>query len=138
MDEYTVNIEALLESKDTLSCIKELFRSVQKNGYVTPKKYFESVSDTDLHTLSSLVEQMSSEEASDLEQFEAQEHIMLMTIGFLIGEGTEINEDTVMSGSSIVVLMVTLESLARKNLVKVYRENWCLSGEQDKVWVERI
>ena len=138
MDEYTVNIDALIERKDTLSCIKELFRAVQKSGYITPKRYFESISDTDLHTLSALVEQMSSDEASDHEQFEAQEHIMLMTIGFLVGEGTEINEETVTVGSSLVVLMVTLESLARKNLVRVFRENWALSADPELIWVERI
>lgn len=138
MDEYTVNIDTILESKETMSCVKDLFRSVKENGYITPKTYFESISDLDLNTLMQLADRMNSEESTSQEQFEAQEHIMLMTIGLLVGEGTEINEETVVNGSSLVVLMITCESLARKGLVKPHRDNWCMTGEQDKIWVERI
>jgi hypothetical protein len=136
--EYTINIDEIIKNKDTISCIKDLFRSLKEFGYVTPKSYFESMSDYDLHQLNVLVEQMSSEEASPLEQFEAQEHVMLLTIGFLVGEGTEINEDTVTNGSSLTVLMITLESLARQGLVKVHRDKWCLTGAESDIWVERI
>lgn len=136
--EYTIKIDEIIKNKETISCIKDLFRSLKEFGYITPKSYFESISDHDLKQLNVLVDQMSSEEVSELEQFEAQEHVMLLTIGLLVGEGTEINESTVTNGSSLTVLMITLESLARQGLVKVHRDKWCLTGEASDVWVERM
>jgi len=136
--EYTINIDEIIKNKETISCIKDVFRSLKEFGYVTPKSYFDSISDYDLHQLITLVEQINSEETSDLEQFKAREHVMLLTIGFLVGEGTEINENTVINGCSLTVLMITLESLARHGLVKVHRDKWCLTGEASDVWVERM
>ena len=138
MDEYVINMNEILNNTDTYASIKQLFRMIKENTYVTPEQYFQTQSSVDLEVLQDLVETMNDPDATDDQQFAAQEQLMLMTIGFLVGEGVEISEDTVTEGIRLTILMVTLENLARKGLVKVHRQNWCMTGDPDKAWVERI
>jgi len=138
MDNYIINMDEIIASKDAPSFIKDLFRTVSQLGYISPQTYFETLSTPDLDTMRSLVEQMSDENAPEEIQFRAYELIMLMTIGFLIGEGTEITEETVTENSSLVIHMISLEAMARIGLVKPVRSNWSLSGDPDAIWVESI
>lgn len=139
MDEYAVNIDYILESDETYSQVRKLFRQLKERGYVTPKQYFESISDSDAFTLMNMVEEsVNSIHGSDV-QFAMTEQLMLLTIGFLLGEGSEINEQNVTEGSNAVFLMITIDSLARKGLVEAYRDKWCLNGGYPTdVWVKKI
>lgn len=134
MSNFVTNIDALLDSKIAASCVKDLFREIQKTGYATPEWYFSRLSDGDLSLLLATTNEMSKSD----EAHQADPSVVLLTVGFLIGEGLEVSDAIVIEATNQVVLMITVEALSRKGVLKPYRENWCLFGDGSKIWSEPV
>lgn len=134
MHEFAVDINKVLADINVMSCVKDVFRSLSKTGYLTPKTYFEQLSEVDLSTLMLMSADMDSEKTSEA----ALHQLTMLTIGFLVGENSPVSEGNVEESLKYVVLMITLESLARKGLIKPLRGNWCLSGDPKALWAESI
>ena len=132
---YTIDIDRIISDKRTISCLRNLFSQLKEHGYVTPKTFFNDLSDIDLQTLVELSDLTVDPKVSHEQAMEAYMQLSTCTIGLLIGEGSEINEQLVQDSFSRLITMIACESLARKGLVTVFRENWEMTGDDEKPWV---
>ena len=104
MHEFAVDINKVLADINVMSCVKDVFRSLSKTGYLTPKTYFEQLSEVDLSTLMLMSADMDSEKTSEA----ALHQLTMLTIGFLVGENSPVSEGNVEESLKYVFLFFSL------------------------------
>ena len=129
--EYLVlNIDNIIKQKDILDVIKGAALDLKNHSYLSIGDFLRNISDEDLEILSNYCNNI----------FENKHHpdevssIALLATILLTGEGLEVNEETVEEAIDATIMYITLEGLARKDLVEIYRENFTL----DPVYKELI
>lgn len=129
--EYLVlNIDNIIKQKDILGVIKGAALDLKNHSYLSIGDFLRNISDEDLEILSNYCNNI----------FENKHHpdevssIALLATILLTGEGLEVNEETVEEAIDATIMYITLEGLARKDLVEIYRENFTL----DPVYKELI
>jgi hypothetical protein len=135
MDEQeniTVVLEQVLKAKDLLSVTRLLAATLMDNPYETIGNFMSSLTNEDLKSLLNISEDVEDDKFGNLIL------ISEMLAGAEGAEPSHTDEDVTNRVSQFVVFL-TIESLARKGLVKLYRENMSFGEDAgDKILVERI
>lgn len=126
---YTVNLNNVIKDTSILAITRLLAHNLLNNPYFTLKDFLTSITDDDLAIL--------NQKAEDTEL----EDIMLITLMLIQGEGLEFNENDEKLRNNIgqMIMFLTIETLARKGLVKAYRENMSFGDDVgDRIIVEKL
>ncbi len=128
---FTLNIERCIADKQVPAVIRQLFIELRDHGYVHVGKFYGELSDIDLDTLTTLAEQTHPEAVvTQEEQDRAYEHMALLGMALLVGEGQELNEETCENSLKLVIAYTAIEGLFRAGLVEVIRDNWSMVGDE--------
>lgn len=127
---FTLNIERCIADKQIPAVIRQLFVELRDHGYVHVGKFYSELSDIDLDTLTTLAEQTHPEAAiTEDEQNTAYEHMALLGMGLLVGEGQELSEENCENSLKLAIAYTAIEGLFRAGLVEVIRDNWSMVGD---------
>lgn len=134
---YSVNLEKVVSDKALLSQTRLLAAELIQNPYLTVSDYFLGLHDNDVEEILDIAEDDSNPAYGDL---------ILITEMLTRAEGIDIDEeddekyvDLLTQRMRVFLSYAALESLARKGLVKIYRENMSFGDEyMDKKIAEAI
>lgn len=128
---FTVVYSEVAKSKGTLAVTQLLATRMMASPYCTVKDFFDMLSDNDLHKLLMIAEDQEDENFGDL-----------ILISEMIATGEGLESGTLTESTNRVNLLVSFcaaESLGRKNLVKVHRENMSFGQDMGhKIIIERL
>jgi hypothetical protein len=133
MDDNTplqLNFDKIAVHKDFLSITRMLAIDMMKNPYITPSDFLKSLSNEELQTLM---------EISDDDEHERMDEIMLISEMLATGEGLEAATlEIATERVNQFCIFLVLESLSRKNLVKLHYENMSFGEDyKDKIIAEK-
>lgn len=126
---YSLNYGEIAAHKELMAVTRLLAAEMMKTPYVVVGDFIKDLSDSDLKAL------MKAEEEQEFED------LILMSEMLACGEGCEQSStDTVFQDrTNYFITLLVIESLARKGLVRVYRENMSFHDDmRDKIVVEKI
>jgi hypothetical protein len=126
---FSVNLEKVVKDKNSSSITKLLAAKLMVQPYMSIGEFLNSLSDDDVAILLDMVEE------------EELENILLITEMLAGSEGLGGSKDVEESTIKINAManFIVLESLARKGLIKLHRENLSFGEDmQDKLIAERI
>lgn len=134
-DDFYLNYKNIAECDWLAPTIRLLAIDLQKSPYISLGDWFKSLSDRSVAELQELSEGVAEDDSESTEQ------LMLLAMMLSSAEGTcdMKSIDTLRKQLSMIVSIITFESLARKGLVRVYHENYTLGDDMgDKVVVEKL
>lgn len=131
---YTLNYEAISKSKDMMAITRLLASDLIRDGYINVGDFIRNISDNDVQSLINKIEENDQGE---------QDYKDLILVANMLaeGEGCEPaqSEDVMIERLEQLVMLLTIESLHRKGLVKAHSENYSFHEDmRDKLIVERI
>jgi hypothetical protein len=126
-----IDLKKCLNDRDTLSCIRDAFRTIGENGYLTPAEFFQNISDLDLELLSELCE-LGHENEIALRQ------ISILALALLSGSCVDINENSVYNCTNLTRSLILIERLSRAGMVIPEYDNWSVDAPDDSVLVRSI
>ena len=138
-DTFTLNIDRCIADKSNPAVIRELFKQLHDHGYINVGKYFAEMSDIDLDMLTDLADHTHPDavgESSPDEIAQAMETITLIGMALTVGEGGVLTETACEQGLKLAISYIAIESLYRKGVVNVFRENWSMTDDGSKPIVE--
>ena len=138
-DYFVVNIDKCISDKELPAVIRQIFVELKENGYLSVGDFFKGLNSTDLETLRVLAEYTNpaADEYTEDEVNQGYEAMMMLGIGLSLGEGLELSESHCEKAMKGAIIYTTIEALARKDIVDVFRENWSMSLDEDKPIVQR-
>lgn len=134
-NQYTIVFDKIVEDKKLLPSTRLLAIDLTKNGYVNIGEFFRDMPDSDLQAYLNMAEDLDSEESAE---------VLLLSEMLSVGEGLDngLNEnklELVSNRMGQLIMYLACEQLARKGLVKLYRENMSFGEDMgDKLLVERL
>ena len=116
-DEMTINYAEVTKSKDLLAVTRLLAADLIARPYMSVGDYMKSISDSDLAQLI---------EISEDDENPRYEDLILISEMLAAAEGLPgtFDLEDVQKRIATLISFLVIESLARKNLVDVYRENF--------------
>lgn len=136
-DTLTVKLEMVRNNKDFLAVTRLLASYFAANPYITIGEFLIGLSDHDLKTMLTILDESTGE---DTEGHPRLCEIVIITELLAKGEGLDSgNSKIVTERLNAFTMMLAMESLYRKGLIKIYRENFTLGDDMDdKIMCERI
>ena len=137
-NEFLISFKNVCEDNTMLPTTRLLAVDIIKNGYINVGDFFKNMPESDLQSYLHMVDEIHNENV------DAGAEVLLLSEMLAIGEGLEIgfnpNEPKTMQARlSQLIMFLSCESLARKGLVKLYRENMSFGEDMgDKMLVERL
>lgn len=131
---FTVNLDRIIASKEMLAVTKLTAAKAKMEGYITVGAFLQQLSDPDLNELMFICEAGMDDTNERLGE------VLLIAEILAVGEGIEPGTlSQVTQRMNTFIVMLTIESLYRKGLVKVYHNNMSLGEDAgDKIIVEKI
>lgn len=128
---FTLNVDRCIADKSIPAVIRNLFVELRDKGYVHVGNFFKDLTDIDLETLKELAESTHPEatNVTDEQVENAYEHMALLGMALMVGEGCELSIDNCELGLKLAITYTTVEGLFRRNLVEVIHENWSMDGD---------
>jgi hypothetical protein len=128
---FTLAYENIIKSKGLMPLTRALALDLTTQGYMSVGDFLKSLSDSDVQNLLNISENNKSEQFSE---------IVLITEMLAAGEGLALEGvDTTTARVNQFCMLIVMESLARKGLVKVFHENMSFGDEMgDKTIVEKL
>jgi len=139
-DEYgevTVNYQNVLKQKDYMAVTRLLAANLISEPYMTMRDFLIGLSDRDLKELLEILDSsMGREEDTDPRMEEA----VLIVVMLSQAEGLSAGDSQTVTGRlNAFAMILAIESLFRKKLVKIFRENMTLGEDYgSKVICEKI
>ena len=130
---FEINHDKIMNGEGMMNVTVDCCRMIKKQSYVTVGEYLNSVMTSDLQEAIDVID--AGEGDDRLGQF------ILISEMLARSEGLEAAEDfdTLHTRMQTLVNYMVIESLARKGLVKAYRENMSFGDDMAKaIVVERI
>jgi len=126
LDNYEVNLERVIEDKQTYSIIRLLAVDMQKNPYITVGEWLKSLSNKDVQ---SLVEDIAdADESND----EAMQSLVLGTLMLSRAEQVFIESDEELAkAAEMFRIFIVISSLDRKGMARAIYKNMSF-GEDAK------
>ena len=116
----TINYDIIADSNEVLPVTASLARALIINPYMIPGDFYKSLSDDELY---SILDQMDEEEGEGQDGC-VTEDVILITEMLVKAEGLASGDlDELLSRIKSTIMYFTLESLRRKNLVKIHYHN---------------
>lgn len=128
---YSVNLSKVIESQKSLAVTRMLASDLMKQPYMQIGDFFKNISDSDLVTLVDAAEPNSDN----------MDELLLIAMMLRTAEGLEAmeNEEEGKKMLGQLVTMLVMESLYRKGLIKLYRENMSFGDDMgDKIVAEKV
>jgi hypothetical protein len=121
-NEFLISFKNVSEDNTMLPTTRLLAIDIIKNGYINVGDFFKNMPESDLQSYLHMSEEIHNENV------DAGAEVLLLSEMLAIGEGLEIGFDpdepkTMQARLSQLIMFLSCESLARKGLVKLYREN---------------
>lgn len=142
---YILNIDACLNDNTTPAVVKGVLRKLSEEQYINVGEVLRDVSDNDLEMLVNFCETIKADGDPDSDHTYSQKEVeaatssmLMLTMAFVIGEGMEISNENLYGYLGTTVLYTVIESLYRKDLVKVIRENWSITDNSSRPIVQPI
>ncbi len=132
-DLYSINYEKVVACKDFLSTTRLLASNMMVNPYITVGDFLKDITDFDLQIL--------LDGSEDIEKNDIGENFILLTEMLAVGEGLQhaTSADELTSRIEQFIVFLTIESLARKKMVKVYHENFSFGEDAgENIIVEKL
>jgi hypothetical protein len=131
---FIVNLEQIIASKDILAVTKMTALEIKADGYLTVGRYLQRLSDFDLHDLMSICENVKDEQNDQIGD------VLLIAEMLATAEGLEPGTPAgIAQRMNAFIMLLTIESLHRKGLVKAHHNNMSLGEDAgNKVIVEKI
>jgi hypothetical protein len=128
---FALAYENIIKSKSLMPLTRTLALDLTTQGYMSVGDFLKSLSDSDVQNLLNISENNKSEQFSE---------IVLITEMLAAGEGLALEGvDTTTARVNQFCMLIVIESLARKGLVKVFHENMSFGDEMgDKTIVEKL
>ena len=136
-EEVTVNYQNVLKQNDFMAVTRLLAANLISEPYMTMRDFLIGLSDRDLKELLEILDSsMGREEDTDPRMEEA----VLIVVMLSQAEGLSAGDSqTVTSRLNAFAMILAIESLFRKKLVKIFRENMTLGEDYDsKIICEKI
>lgn len=130
---YSLNFPKIVESKEFLSTTRLLAAKMMVNPYITVGDFLKSLSDDDLRVL--------MHRADIVDEGNNGGDFILLSEMLATGEGLNSSEDAdeVTKRVNSFIMYLTIESLYRKGMVEIFRENFSFGEDAgDKVIVKPI
>lgn len=131
-EKFTLVYENIIKAKDLMPITRALALDLSNAGYISVGDFLRDMNDNDLVNLLDISEDEEREEYSQ---------ILLISEMLATGEGLSPsdNSEEFANRMTQLIMLLAIESLHRKGLVKVYRENMSFGSDMaDKVIVEKI
>ena len=131
-DKFTLVYENIIKAKDLMPVTRALALDLSNIGYISVGDFLRDMNDNDLVNLLDISENEERKEYSE---------ILLISEMLATGEGLSPSDNTQEFSDRMtqLIMLLAIESLHRKGLVKVYRENMSFGADMaDKVIVEKI
>jgi len=136
-DDYFLNYKEIANAEWVLPTIRLLAIDLQKCPYISLGDWFKSLSNRSIDELQEMAENV--DEDPDNEQYVEQAMLLSMMLSGAEGTADVKNMETTRHQLSMLLSLITFESLARKGLVRVYRENYTLGDDMgEKIVVEKM
>jgi hypothetical protein len=118
--------------------IRLLAMDLQKSPYMSLGDFFSKLSDNSVYELQVLSER-GFDDADNINNPDMQQ-VMILSLMLAGAEGTQdFDLRVIQKQMSMLLSLITFESLARKGLVRVYHENFTLGDDMnDKLVVEKL
>jgi hypothetical protein len=126
---FVINHEKIVETKEYLKATRLLAAHFSHNQYLSIKDFMNDLSTDDLESLMEMGENQEIDE------------LILISEMLAVGEGLENSEDneTVMKRMGLLYNFLVIESLGRKNMIKIHRENMSFGDDyEQKVVAEKL
>lgn len=138
-DYFVVNIDKCIADKELPAVIRQIFTELKERDYISPGDFFKNLNETDLESLRILAEYTNpaADEYTEEQIDRGYEAMMMLGIGLSLGEGLELSESHCEKAMKGAIIYTSIEAMARKDIVEVYRENWSMSLDEDKPVVKR-
>ena len=129
---FHILYDNVVKAKDLMPITRTLAMDLVNSGYMRVGDFLKSLLDNDLQNLM---------EISDNDECEQYCEILLIAEMLATGEGLESSVDDQQFADRMnqFCILLSIESLQRKGLVKAYRENMSFGEDMgDKIVVEKI
>lgn len=133
-DTFTFDLDNIIASKDVLAITKMTAMEAKYEGYITVGSYLQRLSDFDLHELLDICESAKDELNDRVGE------LLLITGILAAAEGLDPGEvDVITQRMNSFIMLLTIESLHRKGMVRAIHSNMSLGEDAgDRVVVEKI
>lgn len=121
---FEINHEMIMRS-DMMSCTHDCVRMIQKNEYLTVGEYLQNIT---TNQLEEMLEISENEENPKIEEF------LLIAEMLARAEGLEGSEDfdILHKRLNLFIALIAIESLYRRGMIKIYRENMSFGDDMGK------
>lgn len=129
---FEINYDQILASDEMLGIVRDGVRAIRKNAYVTPGEFLQTVMNADL---------LEAIEVADDEEHSNYGDFMLLAEMLARAEGLDAAQDfeEMRHRMSLMISFLVVESLSRKNMVKVYHDRISFGDDMSKaVIVEKL
>ncbi len=124
-NDYTLDLNSIINSHSSWALNKQLATKLSLVPNFSVGSFFSSLDDNDIVFLSKEVSETNYEDNAAAELF-------LMLVLLMTAEGLDISDDEKLTEKFEILLMfISLESLHRKNLVKLNHENMTFDDDMD-------
>jgi hypothetical protein len=129
---YILDLEKIIQTKDLPACIRRAAKELRYGGYMTAGEFFEKLEDSEVHELADHVENIHTDNFREFtvttEDMQKSLYAMsLLCFILALGEGEpSLDPDQVSEMLKGLTALVLVESLHRKSLVQVFRENYSI------------
>jgi hypothetical protein len=137
-NEFLISFKNVCEDNTMLPTTRLLAVDITKNGYINVGDFFKNMPESDLQSYLHMVEEIHNENA------DAGAEVLLLSEMLAIGEGLEnglnaTEMQPMQARMGQLIMFLSCESLARKGLVKLYRENMSFGDDiGNKPFVEKL
>jgi hypothetical protein len=137
-NEFLISFKNVSEDNTMLPTTRLLAVDITKNGYINVGDFFKNMPESDLQSYLHMVEEIHNENA------DAGAEVLLLSEMLAIGEGLEnglnaTEMQPMQARMGQLIMFLSCESLARKGLVKLYRENMSFGDDiGNKPFVEKL
>jgi|688.fasta_scaffold00069_68 hypothetical protein len=138
--DFDINYDNVIASKECLSMTRILAADLKANPYMTVGDFLMNISKSDLAILSDIVEQHMGFDEDDEVTDERMADFVLMTEMLSRAEGLISEDDDDLTRKiNQFMIMVTMENLYRKGLIKLYHENMSFGKDvEHRIVAEKI
>jgi len=135
-----INYDNVVSCKDCLSVTRILAVDLKENPYLTVGFFLKNITDVDLKILSDIVDKNFDIEDDDEVKDPGLADVVLIAEMLARAEGIiSESDDELMQKVNQFMMFISVESLRRKGLVKVYHENMSFGEDAgERVVVEKI
>jgi hypothetical protein len=120
---FDINHEMIMQA-EMMSCTHDCVRMIQKNEYLTVGEYLQHITTSQLDEMLDVAE---DEDNPKMEEFLLIAEMLARAEGLSASEDFDVLQKRV----NILVALISIESLYRRGMIKIYRENFSFGDDMN-------